>query len=322
MMNHLPTSCSSVLKKCALITSAGPVPSGGVHLVGALIILVGLSTLGYAEGTPSEQQALRNAWEDFRTGRWSVVERSLSKLKASGFVDASCEAKFLEGNLWQHRRPGQDLARALAAYRWVVERHPEHPLAAWALLATGRIHDLDVISPSPEAAIPVYREVMDRFPESPAAQEAALHLSLALLQARGKDGGAQAVAMLESWHAAHPDPCYATQFELMLGKFYRYPLGNDRKAVQHLAVALDLRPATLSQRVKTCWTIATLAEKDLKDRELAVRYYTRFVKDFPMNRTVFMAKQALERLGAPLPVMEDYSLEGIRRQEREMRSRH
>lgn len=268
------------------------------------LALVLFPLAGTALSSP-QNESLAPVWEDLRLGRWSAAEQRLQSLTTSPDIEVACQARWAEGNLWQFRRPESDLTKAATAYDWVVRQHPTNSVAPWALLALARIPDLDVLAPKPAAAIPLYRRVLTEYPESDAAQEAVLHLAEALWQAHGKDGAVEAVQELTRWRAEHSNPKYAAQIELMLGRLYRYPLEDHRAAVTHLAAAFDLGLALLPQRTSTCWTVATLAEHELHDRDLAIRYYTRFLQEFPNHRTSFMAKQGLRRLGALLPATKE-----------------
>lgn len=250
------------------------------------------------------------AWDLMRLGRWDEAEARLqSSAKQDG--EKACAARFAEGMLWQNRRPSPDLARAVASYQWILASYPQSQFAPWALLEMARIPDLDVLSPRLEEAIPLYRRVMNEYPGSDAAQEAALFLADALFAAQGRDGAQEAVHLLENWKTAHPNPSYVAAGELLLGKLYRYPLRDYRKSVEHLGAALNGGLRSSSERLVACWTMATLAERELKDRELAVASYSRLLGEFPHHRTAFMAKERLRALGAPVPALEDRDLESL-----------
>lgn len=256
---------------------------------------------------------LREAWKFMQLGRWVDAEEKIAALKVSNAgedsADIACQAHLAEGNLWQFRRPGADMVKAAACYEWVLKNHPHNAQASWALLALARLPDLDVLAPKPADAVPLYRRVIAEYPDSDAAQEAVLHLALALWKTGGLDGARAGVAEVERWRAARPNADYTLHAELLLGKLYRYPLQDYSNAVAHLRIALDTnKGSSFAQRAYTCWTIASLAEHELKDRALAVEYYTRFLREFPNHRTTFMVKQGLARLGAPVPETGDGGL--------------
>lgn len=251
-----------------------------------------------------------DAWDLMRLGRWDDAETRL-QVAARQPGEEACAARFAQGMLWQNRRPSPDLPKAVASYQWILDHHPQNRFAPWALLELARIPDLDVLSPRLDEAIPLYRRVIKEYPQSDAAQEAALFLGDALFAAHGREGAQEAVHLLESWQTAHPDPNYAAAFELLLGKMYRYPLQDYRKAVQHLGDALDDGLRSASERLVACWTMATLAERELKDRDLAVASYSRLLDEFPHHRTAYMAKERLRALGAPVPEIDDRSLESL-----------
>ena len=273
--------------------------------------LVSGTSASHAEGN-APPSALRQAWEDMRLGRWDMAESALVPLAVAREADPAAEALYATGNLWLHRKPGADPARAREVFAEISRRFPSHPLAAWADLAIARIPELDVLRPDPSTAAKLYLGVMERYPASPAAGEAALHRVLALASLGEIENTRKAVLELEAWWLNHPHPSLAGAYEATLGRLWRFPLNDPRRAVEHLRRALDLGPASLTQRQTICWTIARLAEEGLHDTALATTYYTRFVKDFPRHQNAFGAIHALQRLGAPLPAVEDTSLEGLR----------
>ena len=258
-----------------------------------------------------EQETLIQVWQDIRFGRWNVAEDSLNILSKSSSENIVCQAKFAQGNLWQFRQPGADMQKAEIAYLWIAEKYPKNEWASWGLLSYAKIPELKVLNPDYSTAVSRYYRVMSEYPNTNAAQEAVLQLALALLVSDKEKGAGQGVEELKKWLKEYPNPKYTAQIELLLGKLYRYPLGNYRESVNHSIKAFELGLLTLPQQVSTCWTIAIIAEKELKVRNLAIKYYNRFLKEFPRDQTVFMAKQGLKRLGAPVPKTEDLSLEGI-----------
>lgn len=284
--------------------------SPAIALIRRFVVFLTLASGCVLAGGTSLQTEVDAAWRSMQLGRWVDAGENITALKlATDDADLLCQAHLAEGNLWQFRRPGADMARAVASYEWVLKNHPDNRHASWALLALARLPDLDVLSPKPDESIPLYRRVAAEYPDSDAAQEAMLHLALALWKAGGVDGAREGVAELERWRAAHPNPDYALHAALVLGKLYRYPLGECGRAVTHLRAALDTQKgSSFAQRAQTCWTIASLAEHDLKDRAIAIEYYTRFIREFPNHRTTFMVKQGLARLGAPVPVTNDGGL--------------
>lgn len=259
---------------------------------------------------PAADGGTVRAWELMRLGRWDEAGALLEPLKADADKAVAADAWYADGCRWQFRRPGPDVARAAQCFTWVVDHAPASDAAPWAGLALARLPDLDVLKPRPREAIEGYRRVLARYPASAAAQEAVLYLAQALWQADGARGAAEAVRELERWRNEHPDTRYAPRIEALLGALYRYPLADYAKAVRHLERGLELGAGSLAQQASTCWTIATLAEHELADRTLAIRYYTRFLERYPNHRTAFMAKQGLTRLGAPVPVIDRTDLDG------------
>jgi len=277
-----------------------------------LVVLFFLSTSVFALNIQeTDKKILLELWEDLQLNRWYEAEKKINKLVKSSSEDIICNAKYAEGNLWQHRRPDQNIKKAQECYSYIVEKYPKNEIASWALLSLGRIPDLDILKPNTEEAIRIYYRVLKEYPDSNAAQEAVLHLSAALLQKDGKEGAIKSVNELENFITKYPNKTYTSQIELLIGKLCRYPIKDYRKSVNHLIRAFDIGITTLSQQIVTCWAIAAISEKELHDRNLAVKYYTLFINKYPRDGTAFMAKQALKRLNAPIPQIEDVTLEGI-----------
>jgi TolA-binding protein len=262
---------------------------------------------------------LATVWTQMRMGNWSGAERSLERLSQQAQGEALCAVKFAEGVLWQHRMPGADLDKAAAAYRWVVDRHPQSAQAPRALLAWARVPDLSVLNPQPEVARERYRLVVERYPDSEAAQEAMLHWALAMFATRGREGAQEALQELERWRQRVAPGPYAAVQALVMGRLALYPLEDYRAAVGYLAEAERAGLETTAQQSAVLLQIAQVAERRLADRELAVEYYTKFLQRFPNHGATFMCKQALARLGAPLPPMVDMSLEAVLERGRRLR---
>lgn len=278
-----------------------------------------LMTWWAAAGWSAASDPLATVWTQLRMGNWSGAERTLQRLLQSADVEQLCAAKFAEGVLWQHRMPGADADRAAAAYRWVVDQHPQSAEAPRALLAWARLPDLSVLNPQPEVAVSRYRLVVERYPDSEAAQEAMLHLALGLFETRGREGAQEALRELEAWRAARPAPPYAAVQALVMGRLALYPLEDYRTAVRYLVEAERAGLQTTAQQAAVLLQIAQVAEWRLGDRELAVEYYTKFLKQFPNHNSTYLSKLALQRLGAPLPAMVDMSLEAVLERGRRVR---
>jgi outer membrane protein assembly factor BamD (BamD/ComL family) len=261
----------------------------------------------------NEKKKISEVWEEMKTGEWTDVEKLLNEWRDSGSEDALCQVYFARGYFWQSRQPGADFKKAEENFDWIVKNHPHNSVAPWAMLAEARLPDLIVLAPKFVEASKGYRRVLEAYPESDAAQEAVIHLAQALYQIKGKAGALEGIEQMQTWLKAHPNPKYASEIWLNIGKLYRYPIEDYVKAVDYLSKAYNEGVQNAPQELSLCWTIAYMAETKLHNKAMAIEYYTKFIQKYPHHKSLFMAKEGLQRLGAPIPATEDMTLEGIKK---------
>ena len=87
------------------------------------------------------------------------------------------QALYGEAACWNHRRDGRDIAKAVAAYRAVIDQAPHSPLAAWCALDIVRSQHLAPANQTIdyERLVRDYADVYRRYPQSPAGEEAFLY---------------------------------------------------------------------------------------------------------------------------------------------------
>jgi tetratricopeptide (TPR) repeat protein len=314
-----------------------------------LLLMIALAVAGRfllsAPAWSDDPPTVETAWKYLRMGRWFDAEKLLKDLTGSSDRATAAQARFAAANLWQHRRPTPDDTQARAIYESIVTDFPESHVAPWAMLALARMLDIDVLRPDPKAAAEAYRVLMERYPDSDAAHEAAMHRALAVVAVGGHEADArrqrsargsaeeksQAVreadelllaaaraarTELENWNRDHPSSVYVPAINSVLASISRYPLADYRAAVGYWRIALKAGPATTGGRRGMTWALATVADRELGDRETAVEFYTKYLQEFPTDANAYRCKEALRRLGAPLPPLEDMSIEAVTRRAR------
>ena len=87
---------------------------------------------------------IREGWSRYRLGEFNSAVRIFRSVQASQprGSDFQLQALYGEASCWNHRRDGRDIAKAVAAYRAVIEEAPQDPLAAWCALDIVRTRHL------------------------------------------------------------------------------------------------------------------------------------------------------------------------------------
>ncbi len=196
------------------------------------------------------------------------------------------------------------ITEASRLYSELIATSPESTFAPRATLNLGRIAELVDYFKDPvdlEAARARYSEVMTRWPDQDIASEAALRLASAYAQEDTTEANTKAIATLETWLAQHPKDPLASGMYQWLGDTYYMRAADAKQAVRCYIAADDLGLLWRGREGIVYWRIAQIAERKLKDRDLAVRYYTKLCEKAQTSGKAFEAQLALSRLGAPVP---------------------
>jgi tetratricopeptide (TPR) repeat protein len=219
------------------------------------------------------------------------------------------EATFCVALAHQHTQPLSKPAidEATRLYEQVASKSKDDRYVARAIMNIGRILELrdfkgDVIDLP--GAHDKYRQVLDRFPDAPTAGEAALRAGAALVSAYDAPSFTsvrQGVAEIEAYLAARPNDPYASMMWQYVADTYFIPLGDAANAVRCYEQVDKLGWTDKGNQGPSYWRISQLAERELKQPDLAAKYYAKIITETPNSGKAYEAMVALQRLGRPVP---------------------
>ncbi|NLF32516.1 MAG: tetratricopeptide repeat protein [Planctomycetes bacterium] len=284
--------------------------------VAAVGVLVGVAAVvaWAAAGAGGKEAAatanpLDGAWEAVQIANWGeAVEIFESHDADVAESEVRAEALFALGHIWQHRRPGEDMRKAVAYYRRVVDEFPTSKAAPWAELTLARIIDLPDNEPrTAEERNRLladtrgrYRRIMEAYEGHLVAHEAALRLGVSYLaQAGDAEAERTGAEILIAYLGGHADNYLAANMHILVGDWHERN-GRWREAVDSFAAAYDAGLPSMFHQAKTCFRIAQIAEYRLGDDARAVKWYKRLLDEAPRDNRHYLARLGAERCGARL----------------------
>lgn len=278
------------------------------RLNGLVIVLVGLLACRTALSSDVERQ-LADA----------LTELTYVNFEGAYALYESAAQAAPEGSeLWQQAVFGQavcaqqilpakpaNLQEARRLYQLLLDKVPDSPLAPRAMLSLGRLIELRY--PGEEADLPAarqwYQKILDGLPDDPLVAEATLRLAATFIQTYEREPVERGIEILRAFLAKHPDDFLATAMWQYMGDAYYFPLKDYAKAVECYERCDALGWADTAHLTPMYWRTAILADKHLKNRALAVKYYTKLIKEAYTGGKAYESQLALRRLGAPVPPM-------------------
>ena len=244
-------------------------------------------------------------WDLYRFGEFdAAVETFRGALETPAPGDPRrADALFGLATTWNLRTPmvDQDKARAAELYKQTIAADPGSDLAAWSLLALARMQHLVPVGEEPDydAVRAAYRRVIEAFPEHLAGHEAFIYLQATRVQTLEAEPTRQAAEALERFIAEHPDSGFVSGAWQLLAACYE-TLGNPERQLEAEIRALETMEADPAnpkhENSGRYWRIATIAEFEAGNFELARRYYRRLIEEYPQDIRVYASEQALERM--------------------------
>jgi|GEM_PF-1996763 len=220
------------------------------------------------------------------------------------------KATFGLANAAQHRMPASraTIEEARGLYEAVLAVEQNTPMAARSMLNLGRIAELadffgDAVDL--EAARKSYRGVIEQFAGTAFASEGTMRLAGSYISTFDRAETLKGIEILETWLREHPDEPMASAMYQYLGDTYFYPLGDYPKALAAYKQCDRLGWTQKGRQGGTYWRMAVMAERlSPPDRETAVTFYTKIIKETPTSGKAYESQLALKRLGAPVPPIE------------------
>jgi tetratricopeptide (TPR) repeat protein len=268
------------------------------------VALLGGGCSGGALHEPGDPVAA--GWEWFRSGEFGLAEKAFARAEQAAGTDVPKRVEALYGQAvtWHLRRPGENAARAAELYREVMTTAPTHDLAGWSALGLARLPESFPPGKEPprDERLRGYQAVVDGFPNHPAAEESFLmQQGLRLAEPASEAEPHAVLAQLDAYRAAHTNsPNIVTLWSLTEQAATWLGLPDRRlEAIFQQWRTASVDPANtnaVSDLSLTYWRIATLAEFEVGDFELAREYYGKLIDKYPTQQRVFLAKQELQRM--------------------------
>jgi tetratricopeptide (TPR) repeat protein len=273
-------------------------------LVGLSAVALGLgcSRAGAAAGDPRAK--LAEGWQNFRLAEYDLAIRDFESALAAVAKGSEeyYQALFGLANVWNLRRPDEDIEKARAFYRRIIEEAPGHDLAAWSELALARMLHVVPVGQEPdyEKVRAGYRALIEKYPNHLAAKEATIYLNATLVATLDPELTRQAVSNLLAFIASGTKEFVAPAWSLLAVSYTTLGMQKERLEAEIKSLEnVEVDPANpFNEFAWAYWNIATIAEFEVGDFDLARKFYRRLIEEYPADFRVFPAKQALARMDA------------------------
>ena len=248
------------------------------------------------------EQSLDQAWLNFRLAEYDLADKEFSAIlaRAPKGSEDSIRAMFGLANVWNLRRPGEDLDKARSLYEQIIREQPEHDLAPWCELALVRLQHVVPVGKDPDYDVvrKGYRAIIAKHPGHLAAKEATIYLNATLIATLDETLTKQAVSNLTAFIATGTREFVGPAYSLLAVSYttLKQPqqrLESEIKAFENV----EIDPANpFNEFAWAYWNIATIAEFEVGDFDLARQYYRKLVQEYPVDIRTFPAQQALARM--------------------------
>jgi tetratricopeptide (TPR) repeat protein len=216
------------------------------------------------------------------------------------------QAIFGEATCIWHQLPIQreNAAQAAELFKQLLARSPAGRFAPRAMMNLGRILELPDDRDDPvdlPGARAWYQRVIDTWPDDPIAGEATMRVAGTYLQTFDHLEVERGVGLLRNWVTAHPADPLASIMWQYLADTYFFPLKKYQLALDAYEMVDSLGWTENGLQGPQYWRIAQMSERFLKNRGVAIKYYTKIINETPNSGKAYEAQLALRRLGAPVP---------------------
>ena len=284
--------------------SAAKVPTLG-RLLFALAIAAVLASCGRREAAMAPAAAIESGWNEYRLGEF---DRAVMRFdEAAAATDPASEehlqALYGLAATWSLRLPAQDQDRAKAEelYRKILETNPKSAVAPWADLALARLKHLVPVGEDADYGIvrPAYQHIIDTYPGHLVAREAFIYLMGTKVATLQSNELREAITQLRAFVSQTNDRSFfMPAYSLMAVSHHQLGEQQERLDVEVASLsATEIDPENpYNEFAWQYWNIATIAEFELGDFATARTYYRRLLDEYPRDRRVYGAKQALKRM--------------------------
>jgi tetratricopeptide (TPR) repeat protein len=279
-------------------------------MVKRLMVVVFLASAGWVGCARTEKAesgvgpTLDEAWQYFRLAEYDLAARDFTRILTAAGPGSEEHLRALFGlaNVWNLRRPGEDLAKARAYYQQIITEAPAHELTPWCELALIRLQHVVPVGQEPDYPVvrKAYQALIERHPGHLAAKEATIYLNATLIATLDEAMTWQAVSNLQAFITSGSSEFVAPAYSLLAVGYttLKKPdlrLQSEIKAFERV----EIDPANpFNEFAWAYWNIGTIAEFEVGDFDLARQYYRRLIEEYPVDIRTFPAQQALARMDA------------------------
>lgn len=273
-----------------------------------IIFSIGLALLGLPGCAKSNSSALEGgpsldrAWQNFRLAEYDLAHKDFSAVLASAANGSEEYYRALFGlaNVWNLRRPGEDIGKARDYYQQIMAEAPGHDLAPWCELALVRLKHVVPVGQDPDytAVREGYQAIIDRHPGHLAAKEATIYLNASLVATLDEAMTWKAVSNLTAFIASGTKEFLGPAYSLLAVSYTALKQPELRLQAEIKAFEnVEIDPANpFNEFAWAYWNIATIAEFEVGDFDLARQYYRKLIEEYPVDIRTFPSQQALLRM--------------------------
>ena len=276
----------------------------------AVILLAGFWACGLAAcakktaGGGDAAALIGEGWTKYRLSEFHDAQLAFEGACASApkGSDAWAMATYGLATTWDLRRPGEDPKLATQLYKEILAGTPKSPMLPWTELALARQKHLVPVGQEPDYAAvnKAYQHIRDKFPGHLAAKEAFLYLqSIQLAKLDPKSSQAAVNKLLD--FVAHEKKEFLSPAWSLLAVGYT-TLGDQEKRLEAEQKSFETTEVDPSdpfiEFAWAYWNLATIAEFEVGDFDLARQYYRLLIEKYPKDKRVYGCKQALARMDA------------------------
>jgi tetratricopeptide (TPR) repeat protein len=276
----------------------------------ACALLAGLLAFGLSACGKKAQQAgdaaalIDEGWTAYRLSEFqnALLSFESARQKAARGSAEWAMATYGLATTWNLRRPGENPELATEFYKEILAAAPDSPMIPWTELALARQLHLVPVGQEPDYAAvdKAYQHIIDTFPGHLAAKEAFLYqqsILLAKLDPKSsREVEKRLLAFIDNGKLEFASPAWS-----LLTVAY-VTLKEQEKRLEAELKSLELTEVDPSDPFiefgGRYWNIATIAEFEVGDFELARKYYNLLLEKYPTDIHVHGCKQALKRMDA------------------------
>ncbi len=246
------------------------------------------------------RQKLEDAWRAMDLSNWGRSRELFGQVRDDSAADPNdqAEAIFGLGQLAQYETGERDLDEAREQYNSIIDRFGKTRVTPHAMMAMARIADMppDRDNQDLGQARKLYNQILKDYPGHTLAHESALWLAVSYLadikDPNSHDKGAE---ILRKYVAKYPQNFCAAIMYMHLAA-YHHRQENWKEFVKYRIASYEAGIPSKTERSGAAFMIAQVAERKLKDYELAIEWYRVIVEEIVTTNKYYIAKESIQRL--------------------------